>query len=308
MLDTIETIIFSLGGFRLKQVTQLGTKTNNGNRLDAIYTKSYTSQKYNGIGTLERMTINFSSYLVFSIFNKDNNSMEEVYFSIPHLTEMKNFLKDTIDYLVNTKDIYTKNGINDKYSNLTFESNTLISGKKVAIIPQKIQYNEFFEDGIIFFCNDDDHYAEINLNNFISLYEIIDSFSIIDFIKLGENAIILSRTNGENISSSGNSSRTSFSRTSNTSNTRTAFNRNNNSPRFSRKKDEEVTEEQIDEDIDNIIDTEEEKAKTSFRRRSVNKENKDEDTDNSMSLDNIMKTAEKISADDIDIESDVTFD
>lgn len=294
MIEKFEQVIFPFGDFKIKFVVNFGTKTTNGNRLDAVYEKTYNSVKYNGISELTTFTFNPNIYLVFSCFNKEEKNSEEVYLSFPQLTQFKNYLNNSIENLI-SNNVYNNKGINKEFSDLVLESNTLISNKKIFIVPQKIQNEDFYEDGIILFCNDENHCVEMNLNNLISIYEFFDSIRPIDLHIMAQNAKLLV----SNKSSSYQQQNNSNSNSSATNNFRGRNINLNSSSKNSKptgfinrrniQKPEENMEEKINDEIDNIVEDEPVvKAKSSsLRRRGI-------------SLNDIKKTAEEIDDSEID--------
>ena len=313
-VEKFEQVLYPCGDLKVKFTVTFGTKTTNGNRLSSNYEKTYNSTKYNGISELTTITYSPSIYIVFSCFNKEEKTSEEVFISFPQLSEFKNFLNNSIDTLI-SKNVYTNKDINKEFSDLVFESNSLISNKKIFIIPQKIQNNEFFEDGVFLFCNDEDHRAEITLNNLITIYEIINSFEPKDLFIMSQNAYIIS--NSENNNSNYQSSSSSISNSSNNSspfrNRNISLNNNsskNNKPsgflnRRSINKPDSNDDNSInnEEEIETIVEEPVKKSTSSgLKRRGI-------------SLSDIKKGAEEIDTssideenDDINIEDDIKFD
>ena len=188
MLSNIENtkkVLFQVGGnFSLLNVVSYNFKNKDDIKLNPIYENSYASSKYSNISELTNINIRTNDYLVFSYRDKDDEGKfisEEIYISYPNLVYLRGFLNEALnDILNNTEKYFTKNNTTEEGNEVLFESPAFAQGKKLAIVPYKVErkstthQDSIFVDGVVIFIGDNDKFVEMDLNTFSTLVDIVN--------------------------------------------------------------------------------------------------------------------------------------
>lgn len=299
--EKLEKVLFSSGNLSVKNVVILGSKGRDNGKLDFINNRTYNSQKYSTHSQLETMTIRTNDYLTFSYQAYIDNKFvsEEVFISYPHMESVKQYLLNTINQLTSIDGLYGERDVNSAYKELIFTSPYLAGGKLISIVPHKIQKDQNFINGVIMFINKEEFWLELDLNNLITIYEILNSFNLLmaSDALLTKGMLFDLERKGLGVSS-GTQNNTSMNRPAPTGN-RTIFSNNNNNGNGFRRPVINTNNSVNNNIVDNKPNSptfnksnEVETQKTDLNEMSevINQQY----TNNPLSLDNIMKGAEEI--------------
>ena len=176
--EKVERTLFTSGFFSVKNIITLGTKGKDDVRLNPVYVRNYQSNKYSDKATLNDMSIRTGDYIVFSYQNFKDKVFEDIYMSYPHMLNLIQFLKDACK-MVSAKDLYSKNGISEKYKDAYVQSHTMIGEKSLILSPTIIQKDQTTAiQGVTIFINSEDKYVDLDLNGLASLTYIVTNFNL----------------------------------------------------------------------------------------------------------------------------------
>lgn len=310
--------IFTIGNnFKLYNVVSYNYKNKDDNKLDPIYENNYSSSKYSNINELTNLFIRSSNYLVFNYRDNVDGQFvtEDVYVSYPNIEILRDFLTNALeDILKNVKNYYSKTNITEQAEEVIFESEPFAQGKKLAIVPYKIertsQNSELssYVNGVVLFVNEESNFVEMDINTFTTLVEIINN----DFSLLHDSAMtfimnqlyelskmVQNMNNSGNHYSGGSSNRFSRPSSRNTPRANIFKNNSSSSPRGNKNQSTSKIERINEDEIDNLIDNSEDETptkKNSFSRKTTVKKPKksveNEDV-NLKDLDNMMNDEEE---------------
>lgn len=221
----------------IKNAVIVGKKsTKNQQKIDPIYVKSYSSNKYSDHSNLTTVSIETSDYLVFGFADIKESVFEEIYISYPHIERVINFFEKAYNVLQGnvylTKDVkYGKDDkgiyeekklktkidmfidkkgelyLNPKYSEYEMNLTNLIGGKSMSIMFDVIadENTQTEQKGIYLFMNSQDNLVIITEENIKGLLYFLKNYNL----QLSSQNLLM-MTVMMNNSSNGNSSPNSY--------------------------------------------------------------------------------------------------
>lgn len=184
-LEKVESVVYSYKYLTIKIVILTGSKSSQGNKLSPLYSKTYDSSKYTNIRKLQTLNINASRFLVFSYFNKDYPSdSQEIYLSYPNLNQLRQFLKETINFL-STEDLLIESDgeyfYNAKYQDKYFKLEGLANDKSLILQPNIVTDTDGEEIiGCDFLLNSEEAYVSLPFYTIETIYEILRNLNLLE--------------------------------------------------------------------------------------------------------------------------------
>lgn len=191
MLSKVERIdreLFKAGMFTLKSTILTGRKGQNDVKLDAVYNRTYNSQKYSNQSELTTVNISTGDYIVFSYNNFEAKANEEIFISHPNMLDIKWFCNEMLA-MVQSNEVFNKNNtVNVKYQEHQINSPGLGGNKVLVAIPTAIQKDQNCIRGVYLFFNSEDKYVELDAKAIFTLNEIVRN---IDLLSLSNATLLL---------------------------------------------------------------------------------------------------------------------
>lgn len=187
-VEKVEREIFKQGYFTVKNTILTGKKGKDNIKLDAVYNKTYASQKYSNKSELTSTTISTSEFIVFAYNHYEAKANEEIYASYPNLLDVKHFCQQILA-MVTSKEVFnSNNSVNMNYQDYSIASQPLGGGKVLVAIPASLQKDQNLVKGIYLFFNGEDKYIEMDAKAVFTLNEVVKS---IDLMLLSNTTLML---------------------------------------------------------------------------------------------------------------------
>jgi len=298
-LEKIERVLYTSGNLNMKTVIITGSKGAEDRRLSGCYQRTYESKKYSNVSELSSVQIKTGDYFVISWSGRQDDGKyinEEVYLSYPHITLLKDWIREAAKAIMNGEIFEDGEIIKDDI----FVSPIFISNKKLAIQPAILEREEGNTEGVVFIVSfqdakyGEDLYVTMDLNGFMTIYEIIEDMNFIMLIQMTlMMGMLCDRGNGGSSSASAR-----FNATNNSG----GYQRRYNTSTHSNSDNNTTTTTKVSSSSD--------RSSPSFAgRRVIPKKKKEEDEakeETVMSLDDIMNESGKVDATDLNDE-DLNF-
>lgn len=187
-VERIDRELFKAGMFTLKSTILTGRKGQNNIKLDAVYNRSYASQKYSNQSELTVTNISTSDFVVFAYNNFEAKVVEEIFVSHPNMLDIKWFCNELLA-MVTSNEVYNKdNSVNMKFQNHQVTSPALGGSKVLVAIPTCIQKDQNLFRGVYLFFNSEDKYVELDAKAVFTLNEVVKN---IDLLSLSNATLML---------------------------------------------------------------------------------------------------------------------
>lgn len=181
--ETTANKIWSSGSLSVETKVSSGIKGKDDVRLDAIYTKSYNSQKYSNKKNLKQVYDNPAFWLVFSYNSFEPGSKpEEIWCSYRQVEIIQDFFNDVLETIQNDIDkIYIKGRVSKKYEEVVWETEPLTKGYSLAIRPTTMEIDGNLTNAVEMLIVDSDREfvgEEVTLSHFLTLINIISGYNL----------------------------------------------------------------------------------------------------------------------------------
>lgn len=180
-IESIENNIISIGTMKLTHKVIVGRSNSSKQKISNIIARVFNSSKYSNFRRVKSLKIQTGDFLVFENYTQNNEGKSEaVYFSYPHMYELKSTLQKVVGWFSKYKDLHveTDEGIflNDKYGNLSL-SCFGSSDKKLVFRPNIFEVDGEFCKGVNVIFNDIS-VCSIELYDLVYLYDFVRSFEL----------------------------------------------------------------------------------------------------------------------------------
>jgi len=182
--EKIEKTIINIDKYlSLNLAVTFGRKGSNDKRLDAFYTNSYKSNKYNDKNKLTNYWLNSREYLVLSYKDRKEGNYQDIYMSYPHLVEFESKVNRLYEFLLE-KEVYAQSNnelyINPQHKSFAVKIENMIGGKSILMKPAIINnyYTGKDEPGIAIYVGNKDNYTGFSFEKLRSIIRFLDEFNL----------------------------------------------------------------------------------------------------------------------------------